>query len=120
MLRPECIEAYRDFHREVWPELEDLYRSCGVVNLSCFLHGRELAVYLEVDEGAFQASYAYLTAHPVERRWQAAMQELNEDKAAVDEFSEVYRLPPKPCLTTQNTKLYKKQSQEGNPFEADV
>lgn len=95
MLRPECVEAYLAFHREVWPELEDLYRSCGVVNLSSFLQGRELAVYLEVNEATFQASRPYLTAHPVERRWQAAMKDLNEVEGEEDEFVEVYRLPQK-------------------------
>jgi L-rhamnose mutarotase len=95
MLRPECVEAYRACHREVWPELEDLYRSCGVVELSCFLRGRELLVYLEVEEVAFKAARATLSTHPVEVRWQAAMRKFNAAQSSEDEFGEVYRLPEK-------------------------
>ena len=55
-LQPECIEEYRRHHRQVWPELEALYRQAGILQSSCFLHADRLLVFSEYDDEKYPAS----------------------------------------------------------------
>ncbi|MEI6071530.1 MAG: L-rhamnose mutarotase [Verrucomicrobiae bacterium] len=93
LLRPERIGEYRRHHEAVWPELEELYRTHGVTDLSCFLCGCELVVYQEIDPSVFLAAEAALAAHPVEIRWQALMSEFKDPGQNSSLFEEVYRIP---------------------------
>lgn len=92
-LRPDRIGEYRRHHEAVWPELEEVYLTHGVTDLSCFLCYSELVVYQEIDPVAFHAASAALAAHPVEIRWQALMAEFNDPEPTGSLFEEVYRLP---------------------------
>lgn len=39
---PEVIQQYKEYHRAVWPEVEESLRSVGIVNMEIFLLGRRL------------------------------------------------------------------------------
>lgn len=91
-LRSDCVDAYRALHGQVWPELEVLYRACGFCELSCFLHGETLLVYLDLEELVHREKEAWLGEHPVERKWQQHIQPLLTDAAPVI-YEEIYHLP---------------------------
>ena len=63
-IKPECVERYREMHRNIWPELEEEYRRRGFRRISCFMNGPSLLVYMEYDEKT-----SVEVDNPVEREW---------------------------------------------------
>ena len=47
----ETIERYKEYHRAVWPEVEEALRGIGVTRMRIFLHGRRLFMYMEAVDG---------------------------------------------------------------------
>jgi L-rhamnose mutarotase len=76
-VRPDRLEAYKERHRSVWPEMLDALRDAGWRNYSLFLDADGLLVgYLETDD--FEAALAGMAATDVNARWQAEMGEFFE------------------------------------------
>lgn len=92
-IRPECLDAYKEYHRRVWPELEAVYRQAGFVRLSCFLNDNLLAIYLEYDEAKHAAAREWLDRNEVESRWRALMTPMADPEFRKLDFEEVYRMP---------------------------
>ncbi len=91
-IKTECLEAYTDYHRHVWPELEAVYREAGFTELSCFLNGNLLLIYLEYDDTRYPASSAWLDTHETQLKWQALMRPLGDPEFQKLDFEEVYRM----------------------------
>jgi L-rhamnose mutarotase len=91
-IKPECLEAYKEYHRHVWPELEAVYRKAGFTELSCFLKDNLLLIYLEYDDSLYPASGAWLDKNEVQVRWQALMKPLGDPEFQKLDFEEVYRM----------------------------
>ena len=73
-VRPDRLDAYKERHRAVWPEMLEALRAAGWRNYSLFLAGDGLLVgYLETDD--FAAAVAGMEATGVNARWQAEMTE---------------------------------------------
>jgi len=69
-VRADRLDAYRERHAAVWPEMLDALSTTGWHNYSLFL--REdglLVVYLETED--FAAARAAMEATDVNARWQA-------------------------------------------------
>jgi L-rhamnose mutarotase len=66
-LHPDKVEAYRQTHRAVWPEMIAANRSAGVRNHSMFLHGNLAFGYLECDD--YAKTRAILDKSDVVKRW---------------------------------------------------
>jgi L-rhamnose mutarotase len=47
---PNLIEAYKEYHRNVWPEVEEQLRKLGVTKMRIFLLGRHLFMYMEAPD----------------------------------------------------------------------
>jgi len=92
-IRPECLEAYKEHHRRVWPELEAVYHKAGFTSLSCFMHENLLLIYLEYDDAVYPASQAWLDQNEVQQKWMALMKPLGDPAFKSLDFEEVYRLP---------------------------
>lgn len=91
-LKAECVEDYLEYHRAVWPELEELYRKNGVTSISCFVSGVELLVLYECDAAVYNKLKGTIAEDPIEKRWQALMQTFIDTSRPVTHFEEVYRL----------------------------
>jgi L-rhamnose mutarotase len=71
-VHPEKVEAYKERHAQVWPEMVDALRDSGWRNYSIFLGpDGTLVGYLETSD--FEKSRAAMKKHPVNARWQAEM-----------------------------------------------
>jgi L-rhamnose mutarotase len=46
-LKPECMESYKAYHAEVWPEVLAMIRECNIRNYSIFLKDNYLFAYFE-------------------------------------------------------------------------
>jgi L-rhamnose mutarotase len=47
----KLIEAYKEYHRNVWPEVESELGNLGVTKMRIFLLGRQLFMYMEAPDG---------------------------------------------------------------------
>jgi L-rhamnose mutarotase len=73
-VRPDCIEAYEEAHRRVWPEMLQLLKDVGITQYSIFRRGVDLFLFMHVDD--FERAWNVLDKHPVNQRWQQAMKPL--------------------------------------------
>jgi len=75
----EIVERYRNYHQNVWPEIERALRRTGITQMKIFLLGRRLFMYMETDDSydALQAQRVYLEQTRVPE-WEALMQSLQE------------------------------------------
>jgi L-rhamnose mutarotase len=71
---PEKIAAYKEHHRNVWPEVSARLRECGVHGMHIFLRGTRMFMYLETDD-AFEPArdFASINEDPVSARWNELM-----------------------------------------------
>jgi L-rhamnose mutarotase len=72
-LRPDCIETYKAYHAEVWPEILAMITSCGIRNYSIFLKDVTLFGYFEYHGSDFAADMARMAADPRTQEWWAIM-----------------------------------------------
>jgi L-rhamnose mutarotase len=76
-VHPDRLDAYRERHRAVWPDMQDALRAAGWRDYSLFLRGDGLLVgYLETDD--FAGALEAMAATEVNARWQAEMAEFFE------------------------------------------
>jgi L-rhamnose mutarotase len=74
-VRPDAIEAYRESHAAVWPDMLAALRDTGWRNYSLFLRPDGLVIgYFETDDLA--ATLAAMAATDVDARWQRSMAHL--------------------------------------------
>jgi len=97
-VRPEALDAYREHHRAVWPEMLDALRRHGWRNYSLFLRPDGLLFgYVEAEE-SFAAALAGMAGEEVNARWQAMVAPLFEGLGAAQadqsmvELEEVFHL----------------------------
>ena len=91
-LRPECVEEYKAHHRNVWPELEAVYRRAGITLISCFLNENTLVIYTEYDATNYPASRSWVAGNEIEQKWGSLMKPLADPAFTALEFEEVYRM----------------------------
>jgi L-rhamnose mutarotase len=72
---PQTIEKYKEYHRNVWPEVEDALKAIGITSMKIFLIGRKLFLYMEtVDDFEIERDFPkYLEQHPKCREWDDLM-----------------------------------------------
>lgn len=71
-VRPERLEEYKQWHRAVWPEMQQALRETGWRNYSLFLRPDGLLVgYLETDD--FERARQAMSERAVNERWQREM-----------------------------------------------
>lgn len=70
-LKPDAIEAYKEWHRKLWPELRALISQSGIRNYTIYLSGNELFSYLEVED--WQRAIDFLSKQDIAQEWQQLM-----------------------------------------------
>lgn len=89
-IKPEYVERYIEYHKNVWPELLDEYRKAGYIKLNCFLNENELIIFLEYDEDIFWKSQEDLAKKDIQIRWQKLMSEVDDATFKSVEYKEVF------------------------------
>ncbi|HUR27019.1 MAG TPA: L-rhamnose mutarotase [Planctomycetota bacterium] len=82
-IRPECFDAYRRHHANVWPEIAHALRDAGVRNYSIFHQGGQLFGYFEYvgPESELEARMQRLAAAPRMREWWDLMEPMQIARA---------------------------------------
>ncbi|MDR1392763.1 MAG: L-rhamnose mutarotase [Bifidobacteriaceae bacterium] len=82
---PEHLDAYREAHSAVWPEMLEALRDCGWGDYHLYLRPDGLLIgFVELADG-YSAAQARMAATEVNARWQAAMSQLFATNGAPDE-----------------------------------
>lgn len=75
----QLIDRYKQHHAAVWPTVEASLRRVGVRLIRIFLRGRQLFMYMEVEDNFDPSTYVeqYLQ-EPLAAEWENLMRELQE------------------------------------------
>ncbi len=91
-LKPESVQEYTRLHQQVWPELLEAYCQAGITEISCFLNGVNLVVYMEYESEIYEQEKDALNGNPIEIRWQALMKALDDTEFEQRHFDEVFHM----------------------------
>jgi L-rhamnose mutarotase len=76
---PSVIAAYKEYHQNVWPEIDRNQRRAGILKTRIFLHGRRLFMcYETTDDFDPQKAFAASTQDPKGAEWDRLMREFQE------------------------------------------
>ena len=77
---PAAIAAYREHHRQVWPEVVESLRHAGIDRLDIHLLGRRLVMIVELGNGLDIARTfaAHVASSPRVAEWERLMKSLQE------------------------------------------
>ncbi len=70
-LKPDMVQAYKEAHQHVWPDLIEAGSRAGIRNHSCFVRGNAVIIYLETED--YAAAVWKLSEKDVVKRWNAYM-----------------------------------------------
>ena len=71
------IETYKEYHRQVWPEVLDSLRQSGIQRMDIYLLGRRLVMILETDDPDFRRCFArHIASSPRVAEWETLMRSL--------------------------------------------
>ena len=68
-IKPECVDAYVEYHRNVWPEVSKMISECNIRNYSIFLREGLMFAYYEYVGTDFDADMAKMAADPNTQKW---------------------------------------------------
>lgn len=71
------IEAYKEYHRRVWPEVLASLRHAGIQRMDIYLLDRRLVMILETEDPDFRRCFAaHVASSPRVAEWEALMRSL--------------------------------------------
>lgn len=78
-LKEATIEAYKEYHRNVWPEVEAGLKAAGILQMTIFILGSRLFMYAETeDDFDWSTSLAAYEENPRCAEWQRLMASYQE------------------------------------------
>ncbi len=74
-----AIERYKEYHRQVWPEVTARIKEVGIRAMRIFLLGRRLFMYIEAEDH-FEPSrdFARINEAPRSQEWDILMRTMQE------------------------------------------
>lgn len=74
------VESYRQYHRDVWPEVQASLRHAGVERMDIHLLGRRLVMIVEMRDGLdYRAAFrSHAASSPRVAEWEHLMKSLQE------------------------------------------
>lgn len=76
---PATIEAYKEHHRRVWPEVIRSLRAAGIREMEIYLLGRRLVMIVETDGRDVRRCFAaHVASHPRVTEWEALMKAMQQ------------------------------------------
>jgi len=71
---PQLIAEYKRQHEAVWPEIISSHREAGITNMEIYLHGNQLFMLMEVNNGfSFERKAELDAANPKVHEWENLM-----------------------------------------------
>lgn len=87
-LKPDAVDAYRQLHAAVWPQVRSIIAQCHISNYSIFYRSGWLFSYYEYVGTDHAADMARMAADAATQRWWSVCMPLQEplDDRAEDEW----------------------------------
>jgi L-rhamnose mutarotase len=82
-LKPGAEAEYRRRHDEIWPEMLQALRDCGIANYTIFRDGDSLIAFAQCQPDA-RTAFAAMAATEVDARWSTSMEPLIEGLTDAD------------------------------------
>ena len=71
---PKLIDAYKEYHQNVWPEIKESITGAGIEDLEIYLLGNRLFMIMEVNESfSFEEKTKADLANPRVQEWETLM-----------------------------------------------
>ena len=71
---PGLIAEYKQYHQQIWPEIEESIKAAGIEDMEIYLLGTRLFMVMEVDEHfSFEAKAKADRNNPKVREWEQLM-----------------------------------------------
>jgi L-rhamnose mutarotase len=77
-VKPEKLEEYTRYHREVWPEILEMIKKCNIRNYSIYHKDGYLFSYFEYHGEDFTADMDRMAADPKTQEWWAIMKPMQQ------------------------------------------
>jgi len=77
-IKPENLEAYKAYHKAIWPEVAKTISACNIKNYSIYHHDGLLFAYFEYVGTDFEADMAKMAADPMTQKWWAVQKPLQQ------------------------------------------
>lgn len=68
-IKPGCLEAYKKWHANPMPGVNEMIQECHLHNYSIYSRGEYLFAYYEYDGDDFEADMAKMAADPATQKW---------------------------------------------------
>lgn len=81
-VKSECVDAYVEHHRQIWPEVSAKIYECNIRNYSIYMHNGLLFAYYEYVGQDFAADMAKMTADPKTQEWWSVVKPLQSPLAS--------------------------------------
>lgn len=76
---PKLIEAYKELHKNVWPEVLKSIKDSGIVNMEIYNLGNRLFMIIEVNASfSFEAKAESDANNPKVQEWESLMWEFQQ------------------------------------------
>jgi len=76
---PALIEAYKEHHKSVWPEIIKSIKDTGIIDMEIYLHGNRLFMIMETkDSFSFYGKSIQDAANPKVQEWETLMWKYQE------------------------------------------
>lgn len=76
---PNLIEAYKELHKNVWPEVLKSIKDSGIVNMEIYNLGNRLFMIIEVNASfSFEAKAESDANNPKVQEWESLMWEFQQ------------------------------------------
>ena len=97
-VKPEGLEAYKKYHADPLPGVNEMIKECHLSNYSIYVRGDILFSYFEYDGDDFEADMEKMAADPATQHWwslvKPLMQPLDDRKDGEfwSDMEEIYHL----------------------------
>jgi len=73
------IQAYDDYHRNVWPEIKDSLQEAGIQVMEIYRTGNRLFMIIQVGaDFSFEKKAIMDSSNPIVQKWEALMSEFQQ------------------------------------------
>lgn len=74
---PEAIAEYVEYHKQVWPEIEESLKEAGIIDMEIYLATNRLFMIIEVNEKfSFDHKKELDENNPVVQKWENIMRKI--------------------------------------------
>lgn len=91
-IKPENLEAYKKYHADPFPGVNEMIKECHLQNYSIFSRGEYLFTYFEYTGEDYETDMAKMAADPATQKWWNAVKPLMsplEDRSPEEFWSDM-------------------------------